>query len=235
MTPATRCAECGRDMRAGAHFCHGCGAGVQGAAGTSYTQRVGPTAPMVGPPSRGPRLAHAPTKFRHGFALFLIFVCLAILATVWFVLPKSTTPSPAPPPPAAVPTTTSALPSEGGLLTDEAAADRTRVASALGRWVPQISSKRLGTVANGIVYDESSIWAEFQQNRSRYPDAVLLRSDDYGTFRIGGYWVTVVDIAYDDAASANAWCESQGLDADHCFAKRIGTSPGPGPDTVHRN
>lgn len=177
--------------------------------------------------------------------------CLVVLvgiAAVLYLLPtrhaqSAQFPSAAPVAPAPTPVEGVSVPATGGepasmapadALQAQRTADRVNVVSAIGWWVPQISAKRVGTVAGGVVYDEAAIWSDFQASRSRFPNAVLLRSDDYGSFSIPGYWVTIVPVPYSDAASANAWCDSQGLGADDCFAKRIAYSPGASPDTVHR-
>ena len=48
------------------------------------------------------------------------------------------------------------------------------VESLVGKWVPQLSSKRPGTVASGRTDDAAAILAEHEQLRARHPGARLL-------------------------------------------------------------
>jgi hypothetical protein len=59
--------------------------------------------------------------------------------------------------------------------------------------------------------------------RQRY-GASLLWSGDWSTFSADNFWVTVANFPYSDAASALAWCRSEGFDRDHCIAKFISTT-----------
>lgn len=36
--------------------------------------------------------------------------------------------------------------------------------------------------------------------------------------------MTIVGIPFTTAEGANAWCDSQGLDGEHCFAKYVDTT-----------
>jgi eukaryotic-like serine/threonine-protein kinase len=93
------------------------------------------------------------------------------------------------------------------------------------RWVPQLSSKRVGIydAEDGITYDNASILQEHLRLRSRF-DAKLLWSGDWANFDGSNFWVTVANVTFNDSASALAWCQSQGLDADHCYAGVISTT-----------
>lgn len=130
--------------------------------------------------------------------------------------------------------TTTAPVTSADLLTAQDTRDRSAVESVVGYWIPQVASKRSGTVADGITYDESSIWKEVEQLKSTYPQAALLRSDDYNSFRLGGFWVTIIIQPYTTAQEANRWCVSAGRDPDHCFAKRLSHSEGPQGNTLPR-
>ncbi len=92
------------------------------------------------------------------------------------------------------------------------------------RWVPQLSSKRPGTVDNGVVWDNAMTLQEHLDLRQQYPDVRLLWSGDWSTFSAPNFWVTVVGITYADSAGPLAWCRSQGFDRDHCIAKIISTT-----------
>lgn len=94
-----------------------------------------------------------------------------------------------------------------------------------GYWVPQLSSKKVGLVANGITYDEQAIWRDHANIRTDIPGATLAWSGDYVTFSSPDFWVTIVPSASSDSPDVvNQWCANRRLDADRCFAKRIGTA-----------
>jgi hypothetical protein len=46
--------------------------------------------------------------------------------------------------------------------------------------------------------------------------------------------VTVIGLPQSTAAQANGWCDANGFDADHCFAKVISSTLGVGGTTVYR-
>ena len=104
--------------------------------------------------------------------------------------------------------------------------DRSTVVSRVsGYWVPQVSSKRPGLYAEGMTWGSPAIMQEFFSLRQQFPEALLLFSDDWPVFDAGGsWWVTIVGIPFTTAEEANAWCDSQGLDGEHCFAKYIDTN-----------
>jgi hypothetical protein len=120
------------------------------------------------------------------------------------------------------------------LLDAQVANDRPQVEALASAWVPQLSSKRLGLVADGTTYDHRAIWADFTNLRARYPEALLLWSGDYSSFLQANFWVTVVPRSYSSGESANSWCDSAGIDKDGCFAKRITHAGGYAGSTVHR-
>jgi serine/threonine-protein kinase len=94
------------------------------------------------------------------------------------------------------------------------------------RWVPQLSSKKLGTVDNGVSYNYAKILQDFLQLKDRYPGAnpQLLRSGDWSTFGKPDYWVTIAGVTYPTSAGALGWCRDAGLDSHNCFAKLISTT-----------
>ena len=51
-------------------------------------------------------------------------------------------------------------------------------------------------------------------------------SGDFSSFKEDDFWVTVVGIGYSDPEDALAWCSSNGLGPDHCYAKQLNTSGG---------
>jgi hypothetical protein len=133
-------------------------------------------------------------------------------------------PTAAAPPVQAPPSPAPVAADPGERLRTQADADRPLLASVPeGEWVPQLSSKKVGLVADGITYTEQDIWNDHEKLRAGTPGAALLWSGDYTTFKYSDFWVTVVPSAHSRTAdAANRWCASKGLDGDHCYAKRIG-------------
>jgi hypothetical protein len=120
-----------------------------------------------------------------------------------------------------------------GALTELAAADYPQVKGDLeDRWVPQISSKRVGLVADGITYDSVDILRNHLELRQRYNAVKLVWSNDWNTFDGSNWWVTVVGDAYGDSGSAIGWCSSNNIDWFNCFAKMISSSRGTAGTTV---
>ncbi len=120
------------------------------------------------------------------------------------------------------------------MLDAQIAADRAAAEALVGRWVPQLGSKTVGTSADGIVYDEESIWEQYRSTKAQFPAALLVRSDDYSSFRRDGYWVILVAAPYQTAEEANRWCAAAGMPDTECFAKRLSHSEGPGGNTSPR-
>lgn len=103
----------------------------------------------------------------------------------------------------------------------------TAKASLEGQWVPQLSSKRVGMEAEGIIWDEAAILADHERLKEQYPEVLLVWSGEFQTFSQDDFWVTIVGFGYADAEDALMWCSSNGLGADHCYAKRLSTYGGP--------
>lgn len=173
------------------------------------------------------------TARRTAGAILVVSALATITALVlvfawWFTLPPTVG---VVSPPGSVPSYTAQIPSPvpaaptdpGAVLAQQAANDRSTVATIPeGYWVPQLSSKHIGTVDDGITYTEQDIVDNHQRLRSAYPGAVLLWSGDYTTFSASDYWVTIMPAIYSSShESANEWCVSQQIDWRHCFAKRI--------------
>lgn len=114
--------------------------------------------------------------------------------------------------------------------------DRPMALSTLaGKWTPQLSSKKPGLVADGMTWDNTSTLAEFLRLRQRYPNTLLLQSDEWPVFDAGGHWwVTIAGVPFGTAAEANAWCDEQELDGEHCYAKFIDPEGAPEHTTEHR-
>lgn len=120
-------------------------------------------------------------------------------------------------------------------LSRQISLDRPQVQSELAEaWVPQLSSKRPGTVADGISYGYIDILKDHLALRSTSHRARLVWSGDWSSFREGDFYVTVATMPFRTSAEVNAWCDQQTLDSDHCFAKRLSTVAGPEGSTVNR-
>ncbi len=113
-------------------------------------------------------------------------------------------------------------------------ADRTVVRGLQQWWLPQVSSKRPGLVAEGITWTNADVLRDHLALRQRFPQARLVWSGDWTTFSLPNWWVTIVALPMTTPQQANAWCDAQGLDADHCFAKMISSVLGPDGTTVYR-
>ena len=106
--------------------------------------------------------------------------------------------------------------------------------SLRGKWTPQLSSKQVDLVADGQTWTNRSILAEFLKTRQANPNAVIVNTSEWSVFDVGGWWVTLSGELYATADEANAWCDSQGYDAEHCLAKRMESSGSPQGTTKSR-
>lgn len=104
-------------------------------------------------------------------------------------------------------------------------ADRSFVSSRLAdRWVPQLSSKRPGLVADGITWNNAETLREHLDLRLKYPEVRLLWSGDWSTFSAPDFWVTIAGVTFPDAEGALGWCRGHSLDSEHCYAKLVSTT-----------
>jgi hypothetical protein len=147
----------------------------------------------------------------------------------------STVPAPVSRPRSTAPATSYPSTSASELLTAQVDRDRPAVESVTGRWVPQLSSKRPGTVAAGVSYDADTILIHYQGLAAQYPGTALLWSGDWPVFNGRDYWVVIVAQSFSTAAEANAWCDAQGFAAGDCLAKKLSHSGGPQGTTVPRS
>ncbi len=103
-------------------------------------------------------------------------------------------------------------------------ADRPYVSAGLADvWIPQLSSKRPGTVDDGVVWDNARTLQEFLGLRQRF-GAKLLWSGDWSTFSAPNYWVTVAPVTFSSPQGALDWCTAQGFDSWHCLGKLVSTT-----------
>lgn len=137
------------------------------------------------------------------------------------------TPTPTPTPTAAlppvqdtaVPAPTVAVSSSLQRLRTQATVDTRTGLNAGSLWVPQLSSKRPGTVDDGIVWDHDDIWQEHLRLRQQY-GAILLWSADWD-FDAEDLWVTVATNGFPTADGARQWCLNHGRDTWHCFPAQL--------------
>ncbi|GGK43398.1 hypothetical protein [Nocardia camponoti] len=127
-----------------------------------------------------------------------------------------------------------------GSLRGQANADLPVVSATIAdRWVPQISAKQPGLVATDfdgrmVNWTNSEILAQHQRLRQQFPGARLVWSNDWTTFDLDGWWITLGGASYSDPASANAWCDAHALSADDCFAKLVSNNRGSAGTTQYR-
>jgi hypothetical protein len=135
------------------------------------------------------------------------------------------------PPITTVPVQTISPPSQGETLQMIAAEDRAQVALLADQWVPQIASRR--------EYEYSprglDVRTEHAQLVDQFPQALLLLSGDYTSYRVPDYWVTIVGTPFDTAEGANSWCDRAGLPPDDCYAKYISSRVGSSGTSVFRH
>ena len=106
-----------------------------------------------------------------------------------------------------------------------------------GRYVPRLSSKYGGivdpiqTTASGShVFQNTDILSEFKTDQQRFPDAVLLRTTDFGqqpTVRGHSLWLDVVLQYFPTQGDVLSWCASTfpqytaGQLDDHCYPQQL--------------
>ncbi|MFC3962179.1 outer membrane protein assembly factor BamB family protein [Nocardia jiangsuensis] len=112
-------------------------------------------------------------------------------------------------------------------LRAQADADRPSVTRDLAdRWVPQLSAKQEGLVAPDVdgrvvTWTPSAILEQHLRLRLRYPEVRLVYSDDWRTFDLRGWWVTLAGVTHRDPGGAKRWCDDKGIAVDECFAKLV--------------
>lgn len=114
------------------------------------------------------------------------------------------------------------------------AADEERVDSQmLDRWIPQVSSKRLGLEADGIVYDYAAILDHFTGLEESLGDLMIINSADYPSFELQGWYVGLAAESFGSSDGALGWCASHGMaDRNRCFAKLVSRTTPYNPGTT---
>jgi len=137
-----------------------------------------------------------------------------------------TTVAPTSAPDTTVPETAPTTTDPGVAATELAAiaqADRDRVISLEGRWVPQLSAKEDGTEWEGVVYDLPAILDLHRQLGDQVGDTLLVEGTTLAFLidgeRMAGWWITLADQAFDDADGALDWCADAGFDRANCAAR----------------
>lgn len=103
-------------------------------------------------------------------------------------------------------------------LEAELARDQNPAEQLVDHWIPQLSSKRPGLVADGITYDYPQIWANFVHLHAERPDVLLIWSGNYVSYQSTNFYVTVDPMPYPDGQSANHWCDDNGFAPNDCYA-----------------
>ena len=125
-------------------------------------------------------------------------------------------------------------------LRAQADADRPTVQTVLAdKWLPQLSSKYPGLVAPDVdgrmvTWSATEILNQHMRMRLQYPEVRLLWSDDWRTFDLNGWWITIAGDTFDDPEAANGWCDTNAIPKDECFAKQVSNSQGPQGTTRYR-
>jgi len=106
-------------------------------------------------------------------------------------------------------------------------ADRPFVRSQLAdHWVAQLSSKRPGLVAPDVdgrvlTWTPCEILQQHLRMRGQYPEVRLVWSDEWRTFDLAGWWVTIAGVTFPGANQANGWCDARAIPVDECYAKVV--------------
>jgi guanyl-specific ribonuclease Sa len=258
----TSCSTCGRELGPYARFCGSCGTPV--AQQPPYQQQVSQPLPVPEPqtiPQPSPYTSPPPAQPRHSAPRGLLLpivagvavLALATTGVIVFLLPRFTSQAQPPVTTSAQPaatttsttttttttttettTTTTPTPPTEADLAREVAADHDIAETLVGQWVPQISSKKLGLVVNGVQFGYPEIMADFTTLKARFPQAIMLNSNDYTNFSGKDFWVTVQASTFGTADAANAWCDQQGFAEDDCYASRLMHTGGPAGNSKTR-
>lgn len=106
-------------------------------------------------------------------------------------------------------------------------ADRPLVEALVGQWVPQLSAKREGLVADGITYTLADIVALHDALGADY-GALLVWSGEY-VFDNSDLWVSVAPEGFATAQEALDWCVAKARDRDNCLARLVTHDPSASP------
>ncbi|WP_433029619.1 HNH endonuclease signature motif containing protein [Actinomycetospora sp. CA-053990] len=119
-------------------------------------------------------------------------------------------------------------------LETQRGADAGAAESLVGSWAPQLSAKKPGLVVDGQTYDAATILTDHQRLRGQQPDAILVWSGDFTSFRSRDFWITLANRPFSTSDAVNAWCQSAGFGPDDCYAKRLSHTGGYAENTAMR-
>lgn len=207
------CARCATPLTPGAHYCSACGAR------SPFDPETAPLAVVL------PPWEPEPPRSSRGLIVLACALAVVAAALAGYLVVGSPWAAVAGPEVAAAPAPAAAAPASSA---DPAAALRAQQQSdagaaegLVGTWVPQLSAKKAGMTVGGRTYDDAAVLADHQELRRTYPDAVLVWSGDWASFRGDDFWITLVNRSYASGEAANAWCAQAGIGADDCYAKRL--------------
>lgn len=125
-------------------------------------------------------------------------------------------------------------------LRAQADADRPFVEAGLAnRWVAQLSSKQPGITVpdvDGRMIDwtDAEILAQHLRLRLQYPEVRLVWSNEWRTFDLQGWWVTIAGVTFPGPDEANGWCDARAIPVNECFAKLVSNTREPAGTTKYR-
>jgi eukaryotic-like serine/threonine-protein kinase len=115
-------------------------------------------------------------------------------------------------------------------LQDYKNGDASALAQVADRWIPQLASKHATQPwdrdpEDGLYYDSELTLQDHQLLRQRF-GAILAWSGDWTVWVGPDYWVTVVPQTFSGAEGVLSWCNSKGLNRDHCSAQIVSKTQG---------
>lgn len=125
-------------------------------------------------------------------------------------------------------TTTTAPRSPEEIATDglrEAVAAGAPIADGIiGQWVPQLASKKPDVELRDGTFSKQYILDEYLGLKARYPDAILLWSDAYSSWRkkgSTGFYITLLPRPMGSKDAVRSWCAAEGLGTAQCLAQQV--------------
>jgi hypothetical protein len=107
------------------------------------------------------------------------------------------------------------------------------------KWVPQLSTKWRGQQWQGVTYNDPDILNDHVRLRLSFNNVRLVGSGEWTTLRDSAHpdaWITLEGSAFPDAIGANAWCDTNNLGPNDCYARLLSVAdPPPQPDHVYRH
>jgi hypothetical protein len=193
-------------------------------------------------PSSGPGPVAAPSRLRLRTVVAAIAIVASVIGLPIAAVLTSARSAPSAEAEVTAPSSTNVpavtmmpAPSAAELLDESVTADRPQVEALVDSWVPQLMAARPGSTVDGVLDDTDEILRRVAELRTRFPAVLLLRSNDYTSFRLPDHYIAVMPLTSASAADAIAWCAAQDLGPDDCFAKRLSHSSTPSDSTVYQH